>query len=146
MPNPRPQCDGYSTIAKGIFLLTVTFNEPLDSVLEWLRPSLGAARRRGPSFLPPRAKAGAERHLRLAKWKSPFGVNRESSVSRGPRGVRRSADVIGCVVAVPRLPIGDAEEKPTQFSGRLRQDRAGAEGRQEIAKNTAAARWGGGHV
>jgi hypothetical protein len=71
-------------------------------------------------------------------------------MSRGPRGEKRPADVIGCAVAVARLSVGDMEEKLTQPSGKVRSGHAGAraraanltpEQRREIAKKAAATRW-----
>ena len=68
----------------------------------------------------------------------------------GQRGERRPADVIGCVVAVARLSIGDDSEVLQAPSGRVRSGHAGAkarvnnaniERRQEIARKAADARW-----
>lgn len=69
---------------------------------------------------------------------------------QGPRGEKRPADVIGCAITVARLSVGDADETLKEPSGKVRSGRAGAraradkltaEGRREIAKKAAGARW-----
>jgi hypothetical protein len=69
----------------------------------------------------------------------------------GPRGERRSADLIGCAVKVARLSVGDEAEEVSQPSRRVQSGKAGAKARaeklsaqrrREIAKKAAGTRWG----
>jgi hypothetical protein len=69
---------------------------------------------------------------------------------RGPRGEKRPADTIGCVVMVAKIATGEIEEEVKTPSGKVRSGRAGAKARaasltaperRDIAKRAAAARW-----
>ena len=71
------------------------------------------------------------------------------SMSRGPNGERRPADVVGCAVMVAKIATGEIVESP-KLSGRVRSGKAGAIGRAKattketrkaIAQKAAAARW-----
>jgi hypothetical protein len=71
-------------------------------------------------------------------------------MATGQRGEKRSADVVGCAVAVARLFVGDMTEEPKQPSGKTRSghvsakaraERLMAEQRREIARRAAAGRW-----
>lgn len=70
---------------------------------------------------------------------------------RGPRGVRRPADVIGAAVMVARIATGEVEEVTREPSGKVRSGKAGAQARADnlskeersaVARKAAAARWG----
>ena len=69
---------------------------------------------------------------------------------RGPRGERRPADVVGCVVRVAKMATGEIKEQVGKVPGRRKNGKAGAAARAEaltadqrsaIAKKAAAARW-----
>ena len=69
---------------------------------------------------------------------------------KGPRGDKRSADVIGCAITVARIATGEIEDEIKPITGRSRSGKAGgkargeqlSEGRRhEIAKVAADARW-----
>jgi hypothetical protein len=73
------------------------------------------------------------------------------SMPTGPRGEKRSADVIGAAVMVARIATGEITEILKEPSGKARSGKAGAKARAEklsqkersaIAKNAAARRWG----
>ena len=68
----------------------------------------------------------------------------------GPRGERRSADMVGCAVNVAHLSVGDTSESHSKPSGRVRSGQAGArarvkattaEERQNTARKAAEVRW-----
>jgi hypothetical protein len=80
----------------------------------------------------------------------PFSLAFGSSMPRGPRGERRSADVIAAAVKVMRIATGEIEEDygkaPKRAKGGKRGGKARAaaltpEQRSEIARAAAAARW-----
>jgi hypothetical protein len=68
---------------------------------------------------------------------------------RGPKGEKRSADVIGAAIMVARIATGEIEETPA-LSGRVKSGKAGGEARSNklsaserkaIAQKAAANRW-----
>ena len=68
----------------------------------------------------------------------------------GPRGEKRSADVIGAAIMVARIATGELTEELKEPSGKVRSGKAGAKARAErltkdertaIAKNAATRRW-----
>ena len=70
---------------------------------------------------------------------------------KGPRGVRRPADVVAAAVMVGRIAVGEIEDKKSNSPGRAKGGKAGGKARAEklspderarIAKNAARARWG----
>ena len=69
---------------------------------------------------------------------------------RGPKGEKRSADVIGNAVHVMRIATGEIEEDLGKVPGRAKGGRKGAnirarnltpQQRSEIARAAASARW-----
>ena len=71
-------------------------------------------------------------------------------MSKGPRGERRPADVIGCAVIVAKIATGEIEDSGYAQPNKARSGRAGAQARAEalspkersgIAKKAAASRW-----
>ncbi len=71
-------------------------------------------------------------------------------VPRGPQGVKRPADVVGCAVHVAKIATGEIEETTYKTPGRARAGRAGGRARSdaltssqrsEIARRAATARW-----
>ncbi len=72
------------------------------------------------------------------------------NMPKGPRGQKRSADVVGCAVKVAKIATGEIEDTTIEKSGRVRSGYAGAKARAEsltkgerrkIASKAAAARW-----
>jgi hypothetical protein len=73
-------------------------------------------------------------------------------MARGPRGEKRSADVIGNAVKVMRIATGEETEKLDdklqsaaaelgKLGGKARAAKMTPERRREIAKKAASARW-----
>jgi hypothetical protein len=69
---------------------------------------------------------------------------------KGPKGVKRPADVNAAAVMVGRIAVGEIEDKPSKAPGRAVGGKAGgkaraagltAEKRANIAKKAAKARW-----
>jgi hypothetical protein len=69
---------------------------------------------------------------------------------RGPRGEKRSADVVGVAINVARIATGELSEAPAAKSRRSQSGIAGSKARaeslspkqrSEIAKRAAKARW-----
>lgn len=75
-------------------------------------------------------------------------------MTKGPKGEKRPADVIGNAVKVMRIATGEEEEELAddgkdkaaqemgRKGGRARADKLTPEQRAEIAKKAAAKRWG----
>lgn len=70
---------------------------------------------------------------------------------KGPRGVRRPADVVAAAVMVGRIAVGEIEDKKSNSPGRAKGGKAGgasrakkltAAERRQIAEKAAKARWG----
>lgn len=69
---------------------------------------------------------------------------------KGPRGQKRSADVIGCAIKVAKIATGEIEEELTKkeytrkagiIGGKARAKKLSVKKRKEIAKKAAKARW-----
>lgn len=72
------------------------------------------------------------------------------AMTKGPRGEKRPADVIGAAIMVGRIATGEIEEQSKKKSGRARSGRAGGAARAKslsagersaIAKKAASKRW-----
>ena len=71
-------------------------------------------------------------------------------MSKGPRGEKRPADVVGAAVKVAKIATGEIEDERYVAPGRKKSGRAGATARaehlsanerKEIAKKAAKSRW-----
>jgi hypothetical protein len=71
-------------------------------------------------------------------------------VPKGPKGVRRPADVNAAAVMVGRIAVGEIEDKPSKAPGRAAGGKAGGKARAAklspakraaIARNAAKTRW-----
>ncbi len=69
---------------------------------------------------------------------------------KGPRGVRRPADAVGCAVKVAKIATGEVEDEGYKQPNKVKGGKAGAaalhgkitdERRTEIAQTAASARW-----
>jgi len=87
----------------------------------------------------------------MARKSGAARISGQAAMSKGPRGEKRPADVIGMSVKVMRIATGEEEEETDSArsaaaelgarGGRARAASLSAKRRSEIAKKAAAGRW-----